>query len=657
MKFPTIYTVIALIVLLLLVPETAPATPHMGIYFSAPGCGDHLFAYPDPFIVFPVYIYLCDADYLVTAVEYQLETPTDPSHALFVVLDMMYPNRKVLTLGDPFMGHSITFWPPLDGFQGYNFICALKCLTVSPCANEGGYIEDYVLRIREHPDSGGLRGAYYPDHDLFSITSGLEAVLCESWYYHCMPYLAGPVVIDPFTVQAQFAFDADETSAEDTGHYSVYETWNPEGAVPVTSADLLADGRTIVLGLGSPLDQAIHDYSIRADNIREAGGSLHECPTVATFEFCPDLIAFDLSVVPDKLYEACAPYEIDFNFRNGGDYAAGPFRVSVGLRWHDGEQWIEDTLDTLRYGGLDPGDTIHVSTTCTMLPVVGLNAYFQVRVDDLGEVAECSEGNNGDEFFMLNHTPCILSIADLPDDTGGCVTMVFKKAYNDRSGPGDRVSGYEIHRRIDPPPGAPGAAGGNRETAGRDDGDDETPDRAEHPCCTGIAMEHWEPVGWIDAERLDHYTVTVPTVYDSSTAGIFWSVYLVRAVMPRTDPPDTIYYVTCPDSGYSVDNFPVAGMDETPASRFALYQNYPNPFNPATTIRYEIPAGAHVTLRIYNVNGGIVRTLIDARQERGVRRIDWDGRDEDGRCAASGVYFYFLRAGDYRDTKKMVLLR
>ncbi len=64
-----------------------------------------------------------------------------------------------------------------------------------------------------------------------------------------------------------------------------------------------------------------------------------------------------------------------------------------------------------------------------------------------------------------------------------------------------------------------------------------------------------------------------------------------------------------------------------------------------------------MTLRIYNVNGEIVRTLVDARQERGIRRIEWDGRDYGGRFAASGVYFYSVRAGAFTDTKKMVLLR
>ncbi len=339
----------------------------------------------------------------------------------------------MLTLGDPIIGHSITFWPPLDGFQRHTFICALKCLTLSRCASGGGYI-------------------------------------------------------------------------------SVYETWNPEHAVVVIDADLLADGRTVVIGLGSPLDQAIHDYSIRADDIREAGGSLRGCPTVATFKYCPDLVAFDLSVSPDKLYEACAPYEIDFDFRNGGDYAAGPFRVSVGLRWHDGEQWIVDTMDTLRYNGLDPGDTIHVSTTCTMPPVVGLNAYYQVYVDDLDEVSECSDENDGDEFLLFNHTPCIMSIDDLPEDTGGWVTMVFKKAYNDRSGPGGRVSGYGIYRRIDPPPGAMRAAGVEGETIERDN-EDAIPDRAGHPCCHGFAMEDWELVEWVDAELLDHYTVRIIRIH------------------------------------------------------------------------------------------------------------------------------------------------
>jgi len=92
---------------------------------------------------------------------------------------------------------------------------------------------------------------------------------------------------------------------------------------------------------------------------------------------------------------------------------------------------------------------------------------------------------------------------------------------------------------------------------------------------------------------------------------------------------------------------------------FALYQNYPNPFNPTTTIAFTLPGhGArHTTLRIYNILGQRMRTLLDARLEPGCHIATWDGRDDSGQPVSSGVYFYSLRAGSLASRRKMVLLK
>ena len=90
---------------------------------------------------------------------------------------------------------------------------------------------------------------------------------------------------------------------------------------------------------------------------------------------------------------------------------------------------------------------------------------------------------------------------------------------------------------------------------------------------------------------------------------------------------------------------------------FALYQNVPNPFNPATTIRYNVPGGGDVTLRIYDVTGALVRTLIDGAQTPGEQHVTWHGDDDTGRHVASGVYFYRLTAPGFSKTRKMVLLQ
>jgi hypothetical protein len=90
---------------------------------------------------------------------------------------------------------------------------------------------------------------------------------------------------------------------------------------------------------------------------------------------------------------------------------------------------------------------------------------------------------------------------------------------------------------------------------------------------------------------------------------------------------------------------------------YGLEPNVPNPFNPATTIRYQIGAAGAVTLRVYDVTGRLVRTLVDGQRVPGAYEARWDGRDERGRGVASGVYFYRLHAGDFTRTRRMVLLK
>jgi hypothetical protein len=96
---------------------------------------------------------------------------------------------------------------------------------------------------------------------------------------------------------------------------------------------------------------------------------------------------------------------------------------------------------------------------------------------------------------------------------------------------------------------------------------------------------------------------------------------------------------------------------------FALQQNLPNPFRGTTTIRFEVPelnnaVGApRVELKIYNVLGQVVRTLIDAELQPGAYTATWNGRDARGRPVAAGVYFYNLNANGLRITKKMALIQ
>lgn len=91
--------------------------------------------------------------------------------------------------------------------------------------------------------------------------------------------------------------------------------------------------------------------------------------------------------------------------------------------------------------------------------------------------------------------------------------------------------------------------------------------------------------------------------------------------------------------------------------RYSLNQNYPNPFNPTTEIAFALKADGNVRLTVFNVLGQQVSTLVDEFMPAGKHTVTWDGRSNDGRSAASGIYFYRIQANDFIETKKMTLLK
>ena len=99
--------------------------------------------------------------------------------------------------------------------------------------------------------------------------------------------------------------------------------------------------------------------------------------------------------------------------------------------------------------------------------------------------------------------------------------------------------------------------------------------------------------------------------------------------------------------------------------RFLLSQNYPNPFNPTTTITYQIPQARFVTLKVYDLLGREVTTLVNEEKPAGSYKVQFNSHSGEVRNLTSGIYFYQLKAGDpstssgqvYSETKKMILLR
>ena len=92
-------------------------------------------------------------------------------------------------------------------------------------------------------------------------------------------------------------------------------------------------------------------------------------------------------------------------------------------------------------------------------------------------------------------------------------------------------------------------------------------------------------------------------------------------------------------------------------SRFELSQNFPNPFNPSTTIKYYTPKNSFVTLKVYDMLGREITTLVNEQIASGYHEVNWNGLDSKGESVSSGVYIYRLTAGNFTQTKKMNLLK
>jgi len=106
----------------------------------------------------------------------------------------------------------------------------------------------------------------------------------------------------------------------------------------------------------------------------------------------------------------------------------------------------------------------------------------------------------------------------------------------------------------------------------------------------------------------------------------------------------------------------IVGVEIPFVNEFSLSQNYPNPFNPKTVISYQLPVNGNVTLKVYDILGNEVATLVNEEKQPGVYEVEFNASSLSGSVSAkggyaSGVYFYQLKAGEFTSIKKMILLR
>ncbi len=136
----------------------------------------------------------------------------------------------------------------------------------------------------------------------------------------------------------------------------------------------------------------------------------------------------------------------------------------------------------------------------------------------------------------------------------------------------------------------------------------------------------------------------IPNAYVEATSRITGETYSTYT--------DTLgnFELTLPQSVHS------SNVGDVEPCSFSLHQNFPNPFNPETTLSFDLHDAVDVSLKVYNINGQLISTLVDEYLSAGTHFRQWGGTDDNGNGVASGVYFYRLNAGKWSETKKMLLI-
>jgi len=197
------------------------------------------------------------------------------------------------------------------------------------------------------------------------------------------------------------------------------------------------------------------------------------------------------------------------------------------------------------------------------------------------------------------------------------------------------------------------------------------PSASEQP---SLRYRHWYSFNCGDWGQIRIYSKKTWTVLDTYSGASFGWIYPRFDLSAYADSTVILRFVVhsedCYGNGWEVDNGwyiddvaieIVTGVNDNfthnEIKSFSLHQNHPNPFNPETTILYELPRASQVEVTIFNLLGEKVRTFAFQQQQAGQHRIQWDSRDDNGKPVPSGVYFYRLLAGDFVQTRKMILMQ
>jgi hypothetical protein len=153
-------------------------------------------------------------------------------------------------------------------------------------------------------------------------------------------------------------------------------------------------------------------------------------------------------------------------------------------------------------------------------------------------------------------------------------------------------------------------------------------------------------------------TITTVNTIVGKTGKVVWTGYDLTTIRSSLNRLKLVHEVLVGVLGVPAPNGLSTGSPTPQAGMvYSLAQNAPNPFNPRTEINFSLASKAPVRLEVFNIMGQVVRTLVNEERSAGSYQVAWDGLNDTGESVTSGVYFYKLNAGDFTETRKMVLVR
>ena len=137
--------------------------------------------------------------------------------------------------------------------------------------------------------------------------------------------------------------------------------------------------------------------------------------------------------------------------------------------------------------------------------------------------------------------------------------------------------------------------------------------------------------------------------FTSSNTNYVWTLYTYQQ--------DLITVVDGQSGVFSIINSFVNILKDDFPYQYDLHSAYPNPFNPITSLRYDLPNDGMVKITVYDMMGRVVKTLVNSSQTAGFKSVQWNAINNRNESVSAGLYLYTIQAGEFRQTRKMVLLK